>query len=202
MSLPIEGMRDETRVDGRTKEARATRTGLRSDAERPDMRADMRPDSVREAETYAQQILENLDGSEDTGGETNLSASLAPEGWIYELKAESVVGMENRHHMLGLYRKGWRPVAASRHPWLMPKDHEGPIVIKGLILCEKPKILVDREREAEKREAIDQLRNSEARLQEAPPNTAPRGHPNMPIEVKHDIMRPLDAESRRRTDQE
>jgi hypothetical protein len=196
MNTPIEGLREE-KIDGRTKEGRAMRAGMRPD----EMRAESRPDSVREAELRAQEILDSLDGSETGTNELNIPANLAPPGWRYQLRAETVAGMENRHHMLGLYRTGWRPVPASRHPWLMPAGHEGPIVIKGLMLMELPEVLVEQRYARENREALDQLRNSEKRLSEAPPNTAPRDNPLTPTIVNREIMRPMQGDERRKTEE-
>ena len=194
MNQPIEGLREEPKIDGRTREARAQRAALRSDGIRPEAHAETRPDSVRAAELRAQVILDSLEGSGGAGGnELDIPANLAPEGWEYELKRVSVAGQEDRHHQLGLLRVGWTPVPASRHPWLMPAGYEGPIQIKGLMLMEKPKILVDRARENERREAMDQLRNSEAALREAPPNTAPRDHPKLVNATSHELMRPVGA---------
>ena len=196
VSQPIEGFRDEPKIDMRTREGRAMRAGLRGDAERQDTR----PDSVREAELRAQEIMESLEGSGALGGELDIPANLAPPGWVYELKAESIAGMENRHHMLGRYRTGWRPVPSSRHPHLMPKGHDGPIVIKGLMLMEIPEILWERRQQDDKREALDQLRNAESRLSEAPPNTAPRDHPKLENVARHEIYRPIQADERRKSD--
>ena len=197
MNTPIEGLREETKIDGRTKEGRAMRAGMRPD----EIRAESRPDSVREAELRAQEILDNLDGSEMGTNELDIPANLAPPGWRYQLRSETVGGLENRHHMLGLYRTGWRPVLASRHPWLMPAGYEGPIVIKGLMLMELPEVLGKQRDAKEDREALDQLRNSEKRLSEAPPNTAPRDHPQTPAVVKRELVRPVQTDERRQTEE-
>jgi hypothetical protein len=130
---------------------------------------------VRAAEARTAEIMENLDGDENYfGDELHIPASLAPEGWEYQLKRVTVADKEDRHHQLGLLRLGWQPVPADRHPHLMPEGYKGPIQIKGLMLMEKPKILVDRARAKEQRDAHDQIRNAEDKLREAPPNTAPR----------------------------
>lgn len=191
MSLPIEGLRDE-KIDGRTKEGRAMRAGLRPDGERADSRNDTRPDSVREAELRAREIEESLEGSGGLGGnELDIPRHIIPDGWEYELKSMSIAGQENRHHMLSLLRAGWRPVPASRHPWLMPAGYEGPIEIKGLQLMEKPKILVDKSKDLERREAREQVLNAEAKLSEAPMNTMTRDHPKLVNATNHEIMRPV-----------
>jgi hypothetical protein len=147
MGQPIEGLIDRRRkVDGRTREARATRAAprnevVRSDDIRPDSRPDAvrepearatpegavrstrpgaerpdrvrpgatrdddRPDTVREAEARAAEIEDEL-GDYISTNELDLPSDLSPPGWVYELKADSVAGQENRHHMLGLLRTG------------------------------------------------------------------------------------------------
>lgn len=192
MNQSIEGLREEAKIDGRSREARAQRAVSRDEPARDEARID----SVRAAEIRAQEIIDSLDGAETAGNELDIPANLAPDGWEYQLKAETIAGQENRHHMLGLLRTGWMPVPASRHPWLMPAGYEGPIMIKGLQLMEKPKILTDRSRAAEQREALDQVRNSEARLNDAPPNTAPRDHPKLENRAKREIMRPIPLDDR------
>jgi hypothetical protein len=189
MSTPIEGFRAEedasgAKIDRRSREYRNT---LRSQEESG--RPDMRPDSIREAELRAQEIFDETDGSEGLGTELNLPANLAPEGWEYQLRANTVLGKENRHHMLNLLRNGWRAVPASRHPWLMPAGHEGPIEIGGQILMEIPTLVADKRRKLEKGEAMDQLRNSEAMLHEAPPNTGPRDDPKLANKVTREYER-------------
>lgn len=204
MNQPIEGLREETRLDGRTAAGRAQRAAIRPSDPRSEqpIRDDLRSDSVRAAELRAREIEESLEGSGGSGSnELDLPANLAPDGWTYELKAMSIAGQENRHHMLGRLREGWAPVPASRHPWLMPAGHEGAIEIKGLQLMERPTILVNRAKKAEEREALDQIRNSEAKLHEAPPNTGPRGtHDKTAVRVSRDIMREVSADERARAE--
>lgn len=183
MNQPIEGLRDD-KIDGRSKAAREMRAAVRADPNRPDTR----PDSVRRAEERAAEIMENLNGDEGYfGDELHISPDLAPDGWEYQLKRVTVADKEDRHHQLGLLRTGWTPVPVDRderHRALMPEGWNGPITIKGLMLMEKPKILCDRARDFEKRAAREQLRGAEDKLREAPPNTAPRDHENLPRGAK------------------
>jgi hypothetical protein len=193
MSIPIEGL-NEPKVDGRTREARAMRSGVRGEEEASG-RPDIRPDSVREAEIRAREIMESLDGDGGAyGNELDIPPSLAPDGWTYELKATSIAGMENRHHMLERLRQGWRPVPASRHPNLMPAGYSGPIEIKGLQLMERPTILVQRAKDLEHRASMDQLRNAEAALADAKPNTGPRDHPGIKPSVKRELVRAVETD--------
>ena len=189
-------MSDPAHIDGRTKEGRALRAAMRANtATDGDVeRSQTRPDSVRAAELRAREILDALDGDVGGASELDIPATLAPAGWEYQLKAASIAGMENRHHLLAMKRAGWTPVPASRHPHLMPAGYEGAIEIKGLLLMEKPKILTDRSREIEERDARAQLRNSEERLMDTPANTGPRDVRGKPImDVKREIMRPIEG---------
>src|SRR5260370_42679853 len=109
--------------------------------------------------------MANSDGEESYfGDELHIPPDLAPEGWEYQLKREYSAEKEDRHHQLGLLRTGWTPVPANRddrHRALMPAGYDGPIRIKGLMLMEKPKVLVDRARAREQRDARDQVKNAE-----------------------------------------
>lgn len=199
MNMAIEGLRDEEpKIDKRRKEYRHLREASSQSSDlRPELRAEgPRPDSVREAELRAQEIMEDLDGWDGVqGSELNIPSTLAPDGWEYQWRAQTVLGKDNRHHMLNLLRTGWRAVPASRHPWLMPAGYEGSIEIGGQVLMEIPKILADQRRATDKREAIDQVVTSEQRIHDTPANTAPREeYPDRLKIVKHEIMRPVSQE--------
>jgi hypothetical protein len=105
--------------------------------------------------------------------------------------------------MLGLLRTGWRAVPASRHPHLMPANWDGPIVFKGRMLMEMPESVVKKRKEVERRDAIQQVLNSEEALRTSPNGTAPRDHPALAKaglnESKHDIMRRAGDPDRVRT---
>jgi hypothetical protein len=152
------------------------RQALRSaDTLRPDTRAD----SVREAEEYARQITEALGHDNYNPDEFHIDRQEIPDGWSYQWKASAIAGKENVYHILGLRRAGWREVPAERHPYKMPKGYVGAITIKGLTLMEIPKILTDKAEYAHIRESKEALRTSEAKLYEAPANTAPRDDPSV-----------------------
>jgi hypothetical protein len=99
----------------------------------------------------------------------------APPGWTYEWKTHSVWNKEYPQYMNNLYRRGWEAVPATRHRDLIYPDYEGDsIIIDGMILMERPKELTDRQRVRDYRKAVAQIINSEQKLAEAPPGTAPR----------------------------
>jgi hypothetical protein len=175
MNHPIEGFRDEAegqKVDLRKKEFRHLREG--APELRADTRQETRPDSVRAAELRAQEIIDSLGDSIYQSDEFFIDHADIPQGWAYQWRRQTVAGKEDPHYMVGLRRSGWTEVPVSRHPEMMPIGWTGAIEKKGLVLMEMPKILVDRANAAAKREAEDQVRNSEAMLHETPANTGPR----------------------------
>ena len=171
MNQAIEGFNEAApeKIDRRTREYRETMRPATAD-----VRGSARPDSVREAEIRAQEIIDSLGDSIYQSDEFFIDVSAIPEGWAYQWRRQSVAGKEDPHYMVGLQRNGWKAVPASRHPEMMPIGWTGAIEKKGLILMELPKILVDRATAAAKREAVEQIRNSEAMLHEAPANTGSR----------------------------
>jgi hypothetical protein len=99
----------------------------------------------------------------------------APPGWTYEWKTHTVFNKSFPHYTTQLMRSGWAPVPANRHRELLyPEYTDESIIIEGLMLMERPKELTDRRRLRERIKATEQVRNSEAKLVDAPPGTAPR----------------------------
>jgi len=99
----------------------------------------------------------------------------SPPGWTYEWKTHTVFGKTFPHYSNQLLRTGWAPVPANRHRELLyPEYSDETIIVDGLMLMERPKELTERRRLRERMKATDQVRNSEAKLSDAPPGTAPR----------------------------
>lgn len=158
-------------------------------------RPNIRRDTVREAEEYANKIINGLGGSLDVTDEFYIDPDTIPEGWVYNWKAIEIAGKPNQYHMVSQKRNGWRPVDASRHPEIMPDGLEGPIIKKGLMLMELPKTLDDRYKKMHLNESRDQLRNADRQLHESPAHTAPRDEfPERLRVAKKEIMRPVQQE--------
>ena len=143
---------------------------------RPEMRAEMRPpmrDSRAEAEARAKQIFANvdLDSEED---KFSLPPNFEPDGWEYEWKTLEVYGKRNPGNEVQMARMGWEPVDTSRHPEMMPSAYSGPIVREGMGLMERPKIVNDRQRQANYQKAVSQVRGQEVQVGIAPKNTLQR----------------------------
>ena len=93
----------------------------------------------------------------------------SPPGWTYEWKTHSVFNKTIPHYSNQLLRTGWAPVPANRHRELLfPEYTDESIIIDGLMLMERPKELTDRRRLRERNKAAEQVRNSEAKLVDAP----------------------------------
>jgi hypothetical protein len=93
--------------------------------------------------------------------------SVVPPGWSYQWNAVSVVGNTEvtRRYNLEMWRQGWRPVPADRHPGrFMPLDYKGDIVVDGMRLEERPIELSREAQEEEYRKAYAQMRDRDEAL--------------------------------------
>ena len=63
------------------------------------------------------------------------------------------------------YQNGWRPVPAKRHNgYWMPKGYDGPIVVRGQALMERPEGMCIEAANEDKRNAIQQMRDRDESL--------------------------------------
>lgn len=100
-----------------------------------------------------------------------------PDGMSYQWNTVSVMGNEEiaREQKIHMERNHWTPVPAKRHPWLSgSKTSDGPIIIGGQMLCERPSYLTDEARAEDLRNATTQYGHQFKRLTEAPDGTGPR----------------------------
>jgi len=82
-------------------------------------------------------------------------------GWVYEWKRHTIFNMPDPSYEADLHANGWRPVPSTRHPgFKTPMGFDGPIILDGLILMERPKSLNDEEREAARKAARQAVSNS------------------------------------------
>jgi hypothetical protein len=90
-----------------------------------------------------------------------------PDGYVYSWVRESTLNEPDPDNMTNRLIDGWEPVEASRHPEMVPPPlpgYEGTEVrvIRrgGLILCQKPKEMVEaarRERDIENMEVLQDV---------------------------------------------
>jgi hypothetical protein len=79
----------------------------------------------------------------------HIELNIVPEGWEYQWNTVSVIGNMDivRSSALQMQANGWTPVQAERHDGVfMPTGYKGEVVVGGLRLEERPKILCDEAR--------------------------------------------------------
>lgn len=149
---------------------------------RPPMRQD---DSVSRAKARAAELREHLVNIVDATDDFYISPEEIPDGWTYEWKTHTVVGLENPSYEIALKRSGWSPVPASRHPAMMQRGYQGETILrKGMILYECPTEIVQERKGAEQKKARDQVRFKEAQLSGTPEGTLTRDHARVKPNIK------------------
>lgn len=165
------GMDDDSvtkKIDGRTKEGRAAR--LNAEAGLAPQRAATRsPRQTREPmrePNRSGNVVVGRDGeiltrtNDDSQDPLNVPVELIPEGWDYQWNTVTVYGNADiaLRHSNRMYANGWRPVPASRHPgrWTA-MGHKGDILVEGLRLEERPRVMTEDARAADERKARRQI---------------------------------------------
>lgn len=137
--------------------------------ERPPVRTPMREDPRAAADARAQEILGHLGSMDEGRDEFAIDKRSIPDGWEYEWKRKSVLGMEDPAYQVGLARTGWTEVPARRHPEMMPKEWTSDTIErKGMVLMERPKEISDLVRNRDNVNARNQVRVKEEQLSSAP----------------------------------
>jgi hypothetical protein len=118
----------------------------------------------------AAEILGDIQDLEEGPDEFAVDSRDIPEGWTYEWKRQLLPGnAEDPAYEVATRRKGWEPVPASRHPQYMPSTmRDGPITRKGMILMERPQVITDQIKAADRRRARDQISQKQSQLNQAP----------------------------------
>ena len=142
------------------------------------MRGAMREEDPRAAASRrAAEIMQHLGGLDEGTDDFYIEPHKIPDGWSYEWKRKTNVGMEDPAYQVQLARMGWEPVPASRHPAMMPDDNKYQIIErKGLVLMERPLEITEEARDIELRRARNQIRQKEEQLASAPEGTLTRNH--------------------------
>lgn len=89
-----------------------------------------------------------------------------PPGMSYQWNNHTVFGQENPSYSAHMEMQGWVPVPARRHPHLMPTNYDGngPIIVKGQILVERPQELTQEALQEELDKARGEVRMKEEQL--------------------------------------
>lgn len=114
----------------------------------------------RNGEILTRSRMDNLD-------RFDVPVSFVPKGWSYQWNAVSTYGNKDIFIQQNneFHRQGWRPVEASRHDgFFMPHGHEGPILVGGQMLMERPRILTDEAQDEAEQRAKQQMRDRDAAL--------------------------------------
>ena len=167
---------EETRPVGRPRSLLAGRV-------KPEVTVDAIPGVAREesprdrAAKRAAELRGHIGNMDSGTDDFFVPPEYIPDGWSYEWKRKTNVGMEDPAYQVQLSRMGWEPVPASRHPAMMPDDNKYQVIErKGMILMERPKEITDEARDIELRRARNQIRQKEAQLASAPDGTLTRDH--------------------------
>lgn len=136
--------------------------------ERPSMRPAMREEDPRAAAARrAAEIRANQNPEDDGVDEFKLPP--APDGWTYEWKTKAVLGQINHAHLTELKRQGWDEVPTERHPEEMPMGGAHPVIErKGMILMQRPTVIVEDARRAQLMKARSQVKFKEEQLSGTP----------------------------------
>lgn len=153
-------------------------------------RADPRP-APRDAAARAAALREHGGLDEDGIDEFYVNPSDIPDGWAYEWKRDTVLNQEDPAYQVSLARAGWEPVPADRHPSYMPKGKFDSIRRKGMVLMERPQVIVDEARERELRKARDQVQVKEAQLNSTPDGQFGRDDPRVKPKIKRGYEAPI-----------
>lgn len=96
-----------------------------------------------------------------------------PAGWKYQWCVTASLGNKDiaQDFYNEFYQNGWRPVPAKRHDgYWMPKGHDGPIVVRGQALMERPEEMCIEAANEDRRNAIQQMRDRDESLMGAKAN--------------------------------
>lgn len=131
---------------------------------RPAMRPDPRSESLRRAEARAKELRARPLMGLPTDV-MNLDKDLAPEGWTYQFKRDSVYGQPDKQSQIGNRASGWEPVPPDRHPdTYIPPDG---------VLMEKPTVVVDEAHKQREKDTKAELRSQRGKLTESPIDEMP-----------------------------
>lgn len=119
--------------------------------------------SLARAEARLREIRQNL--PEGGSLRDKFWAPDAPPGFTYEWKVRTVLNEEQSSYLVELQRNGWEPVPLSRHPEMMPGGWKGSTIeVEGLVLMERPTVLIEEDREMERRAAREAVYTKEQQL--------------------------------------
>ena len=150
--------------------------------ETPNTEGKSKVSSIKSAKKRAEEIRKHLGSLDEGTDDFYVDLDKIPDGWSYDWKRFTVLGMEDPAYQVALRRAGWTPVPAARHPEMMPADSKDEAILrKGMILMERPQEISDEVRAIDKQRARDQVRVKEQQLNEAPNGQFERKNKDSPL---------------------
>lgn len=137
----------------------------------------IRSDGIRDEEIRTPMRTRKFKGAE-MPNKFEVAKSDIPAGMSYQWNNHSIFGQEQHAYSAFMEQQGWEPVPASRHPHLMPTGYEGPIIVDGQILMERPTELTLEALQEELDRARGEVRLKEEQLGATPQGTMPRSRDN------------------------
>ena len=117
----------------------------------------------------AAELREHLGTMDQGTDEFYIDPRIIPDGWSYEYKRYTVLGLQDPSYQVSIAQRGWEAVPASRHPELMPDNYVGQTIErKGMILMERPMEITKEVQDLEKRKAREQVGQKEQQLKGMP----------------------------------
>jgi len=128
--------------------------------------------SLARAARRAAEIEEHNQGIGDESDQFYINPSIIPEGFSYEWRRFTLLGMQDPGYQVRLAQDGWESVPRARHPELMPLGHTGETIERhGMILMERPLTTTEKAKARAYAKAREQVRGKEEQL-----GMAPSGH--------------------------
>ena len=166
-------MAEDKNAGGRPSKKASIDDAIADLMDRPDLRAEPRPDDPRErARKRADEIMGHIGDLDQGTDEFYLPPGYVPDGWVYEWKRWSVLGQEDPNYQTSLRRMGWDYVPASRHNDMVALGTASDAFIfrKGMVLMERPEEVQEAVKKLDAKRARDQVRIKESQL--TSPNNA------------------------------
>ncbi len=157
--------------------------------------------SARTGTVRSEELTEPVRGRRYKGGQDmpnkyHIPPEQIPEGMSYQWNSHSVFGQVQHSTNAFMGMQGWEPVMSTRHPHLCPPGYDGPIIIDGQMLVERPADFTNEALQEELDKARGEVRMKEEQLYGPAPgiaNQAPRQRDNGTnefVKVKKQFERP------------
>jgi hypothetical protein len=109
-----------------------------------------------------------------------------PDGWTYQWLSQATVGQANNN--AHFFANGWEPVMSKRHDGVfMQKGHDGPIIVDGMLLVERPVQLTLEARAEELKAAKSLMRTQNEQFQPKMPGARSSRYRGTELRIKREL---------------